>query len=63
MREHKLGPRATDVTVNFLTEYFRNRTAGAEYVLEAFSALFQRAMHELKGQFSRGELSLILDVF
>ena len=36
--------------------------AGALYVLDAFPALYQRTLADMRGTFSEAELSLILDI-
>lgn len=58
-----ISPRIAPVVEDWLTENFKTRTGGAEYVLEAFYSLYRRTMHELKGRFADGELKLMLDVF
>ena len=57
-----LGPRVSGITEQFLSTSFSYRHGGAEYVLEAFPVLYRRALAEIRGRFSTGELSLIVDV-
>jgi len=57
-----LGPRVSGQTEQFLSTTFSSRHSGSEYVLEAFSVLYKRALAELRGRFSAGELSIIVDV-
>jgi hypothetical protein len=58
----KLGPRVTDATAAWLESHFSSRGAGAEFLLECFPELYRRALHNLKGRFSAGELSLMVDM-
>jgi hypothetical protein len=58
----KLGPRVSDSAAAWLEYNFSSRGAGAEFVLEAFPELYRRALHSLKGRFSAGELSLMVDM-
>lgn len=57
-----IGPRISDFSRIFLSNNFRTVNAGAEFVIEAFGALFRRTLADLKGRFKRGELYLMLDV-
>jgi len=58
----KLGPRISDTAATWLSAHFSTRNAGAEYILEAFPELYRRVLRDLKGRFTPGELSLLLDV-
>jgi hypothetical protein len=44
-----------------LTEIFKNKTSGAETVLDSFSYLRFNTLEELKGIFTRGELTSLVD--
>ena len=59
----KTTPRASDITPYVLGKYFTTLDKGSEYVLNAFGPLFIRTLGELKGIFTDGELSLIIDTF
>lgn len=58
----KITCRIADQTAEWLQNHFDNRTAGGEYVLDAFPTLYRRCLHALRGKFDRGELMLVLDV-
>jgi len=58
----KISPRVSESATAWLTDHFKSKSAGAEYVLEAFPELYRRELHNLTGVFSTGELSLMLDV-
>jgi hypothetical protein len=57
-----ISPRITDTSEAFFSSNFDNRSAGAEFILAAFPALYARTLHLLKGKFTAGELSLMIDV-
>jgi hypothetical protein len=58
-----IGPRISDSARAFYAETFDNANAGAEYALEMIPILYRVTLaRELKGRFTAGELSLILDV-
>jgi hypothetical protein len=57
----KIGPRISDATAAWLEGNFQSRNAGAQYVLGAFPELCRVTLRELKGRFSPGELSLMID--
>jgi hypothetical protein len=59
----KIGPRISESAAAWLGQNFSSRNAGAEYILEAWQELYRRAMHNLKGHFTTGELSLMIDTF
>lgn len=59
----KTAPTVTDATADFMPTLFRSRNAGCEFILNAFPSLYKRALGELKGRFTAGELSLVIDVF
>ena len=63
MRKTVVSPRVTKGTLEFLEKYFRTRTAGAEYILEAISHIFSQEMVRIREQFGPNELKLIIDVF
>lgn len=58
-----ISPRVTPPTLEFLETYFRTRTAGAEYILEAMPQIFSQEMVRIKEQFGPAELRLIIEVF
>ena len=59
----KVGPRISNSASAWLEANFSSRGAGAEYVLECFPELYRRALHDLVGHFTAGELSLLVDTF
>ena len=58
-----VSARVTEGTLEFLERYFRNRTCGAEYLLESFPNLFAKEMAGIKEKLNERELKLIIDVF
>lgn len=48
---------------DFLAEVFGSSRQGAHYILTAWPALYKRALHNLRGTFTRSELMLLVDVF
>ena len=63
MEKKKISPRVEDQSREFLSSNFSTLNAGAEYVLDGFPMLFNRALHEMKGHFSDGELSFLVEAF
>jgi len=59
----KTAPRIQESTATFIQDRFKTLNSGLEYVADAFPVLYKRAMAELKGSFTRSQLSLIIDVF
>ena len=57
----KIGPRISEKTSEWLTCQFSSRNAGAEYLLEVVPQLYRRTLRDLRGRFTPGELSLMLD--
>lgn len=58
----KIGPRIDEKTATWFERNFGSRNAGAEFVLDAFPGLYRETLRGLRGRFTAGELSLILDV-
>ena len=55
--------RITEKTEKFLTDNFRTKGAGAEYILAACPAAARKFIGmEIKGKFTAGELKLMIDV-
>jgi hypothetical protein len=63
MEKKKISPRIEDQTREYLTTHFSTLNAGAEYVLDGFPMLFNRALFELKGRFTRDELCFLVEAF
>jgi hypothetical protein len=63
MKKTTTGPRITDQSLAFYPTIFSSTHTGLQHVLEAYPVLYKKTMHDLKGQFTKGELSLIIDVF
>lgn len=57
----KITTRVSEFTEKWLETHMRNKTAGAEYILDAFPTLYGRALAEMKGKFSGNELALLVD--
>ena len=63
MKIIKTAPRIPGKSAEILAETFSSLNAGAEYVLSAWPSLYRNTLDKLRGQFSRGELMLMIDVF
>ena len=63
MEKKKISPRIEDQSREFLSTNFSTLNAGAEYVLDGFPMLYNRALHEMRGHFSEGELSFLVEAF
>jgi len=63
MEKKKISPRIENQSREFLSTKFSTLNAGAEYVLDGFPMLYNRALHEMRGQFSNGELSFLVEAF
>ena len=63
MEKKKISPRIEDQSREFLSAHFSTLNAGAEYVLDGFPMLYNRALHEMRGHFSDGELSFLIEAF
>jgi len=59
----KTAPRINESTATFIQNQFKTLNSGLEYVADAFPVLYKRAMSEIKGKFTRSQLSLVIDVF
>ena len=57
MEKKKISPRIEGQSQSFFSKNFNTLNAGAEYVLDGFPMLYNRALHEMRGHFSDGELS------
>ncbi len=64
MANRKLtAPRIGEQAAKFYPSVFSSLNAGMEYTADAFPVLYRKTLHDLRGMFSDGELSLIIDVF
>jgi hypothetical protein len=63
MEKKKISPRIEDQSREFLSTHFSTLNAGAEYVLDGFPMLYNRALYEMRGHFSDGELSFLIEAF
>jgi len=63
MTKKQLGPRIGPQTEKWLEAVFSAKHPGAEYVLDMTPPLYSRTLDRLKGRFTGGELSLMIDVF
>ena len=63
MEKKKISPRIEDDSREFMSTYFNTLNAGAEYVLDAFPMLYNRAIHEMRGRFSDEELAFLVEAF
>jgi len=58
----KCSPLISDQAIEFYSSQWDNLNAGVTYTLEAFFPLYRRTLHEMRGKFTEGELSLLIDV-
>ena len=63
MARKPTAPRIGEQSAEFYKGLFQSLNWGLEYTLDAFPALYRRTLHDMRGVFSRGELSLMIDVF
>lgn len=56
-------PRVSEIIEEWLQANFATKTSGAEYIIDAFHALYRRTLADLKGKFTHDELMLVIDVF
>lgn len=62
MTKQAVGPRIEERSAQFYGELFDSLNQGATYALESFPAMYRATLaRELKGRFTTGELSLIID--
>jgi hypothetical protein len=54
--------RASDEAKKQLSALHSSVSAGAERAIDCYLALRSRSLHEIKGKFSRGELSYLVDM-
>lgn len=59
-----VSPRVSEHTVNYFSEIeaFKSLNAAAEFAVEVFPFLYKKTLIELKGKFSKTELSLLIEV-
>jgi hypothetical protein len=50
MEKKKISPRIESQSQNFFSKNFNTLNAGAEYVLDGFPMLYNRALHEMRGR-------------
>lgn len=60
-RKEHVGPRITEATRFFLVRIWPTQNHGAQWILESFPKLYDRTLKEIKGIFTKSELSLVLD--
>jgi hypothetical protein len=63
MEKKKISPRIEVQSQDFLSKNFNTLNAGAEYVLDGFPMLYNRALHETRAHFSVNELSFLVEAF
>ena len=59
----QVNPKIEKETYNFMSQTFKSADAGLTHAIESFPFLYNKALSEIKGLFTRGELYLIIDVF
>lgn len=57
----QVAARVTDEHEQWLKEYFRTKSAGAEFVVPWAVDTFFRSINSVRGQFSAGELKTIIE--
>jgi len=63
MQKKKISPRIEGQSQEFLSKNFNTLNAGAEYILDGIPMLYNRTLHEIKGQFTDAELSFLVEAF
>ena len=63
MEKKKISPRIEGQSQDFLSKNFNTLNAGAEYVLDGFPMLYNRALHETRAHFSDNDLSFLVEAF
>jgi len=61
-RKKHVAPGLSEKTYSWYTETFDNPNQGVVYALESYPELYGRTLRDLRGVFTAGELSLMLDV-
>jgi hypothetical protein len=61
-KEVAVSPKIDSATAAFYDENFPSRNAGVACAIEILPPLYRSALAEMRGRFSAGELSMILDV-
>ena len=56
-----IGPRISDHSRNFLQTLWPTANSGAQWVLASFPYLYERTLAELRGYFTKQELSVLVD--
>jgi len=59
----KINARINDNTEEFLNTFFKTKSSGAEYILDAMPGFYKRALHDIKDLFSDNELKAMIDTF
>lgn len=55
--------RISDTAATWLAANCRNKTSGAEYILDAWPTLYARTLLDLRGKFTGNEIALLIDTF
>lgn len=63
MTRRSTAPRISEAAAKFYPTVFSSLNAGMQYAGDSYPVLYRRTLHELRGKFTRGELSLMIDVF
>jgi hypothetical protein len=61
MAEWNIGARIGQAASRYYTENWPEKESGAAYVLESWPSLCKSGLEEIAGQFSIGELSVVLE--
>ncbi len=61
MTDRKIQTRIEDIICTYYEKNWPEKEAGAAYVLTCWPTLFRSGLEELAGQFSKGELAVILE--
>jgi len=62
MSKTATAPRISQQSAEFIPNHFRSLNSGCEHILNAWPGLFRLTLAEIKGVFTSGELSIMLDV-
>ncbi len=63
MQKKRIAPQIREGAAEWYGENFKTINSGVVFALEGFPKLYDRALLEVKGRFSREELLLIVDVY
>ena len=57
-----MAPRVPESAIEFYQQHWSSANGAAEWVLGSFPGMYHAALAEIRGRFSAGELSMLIDV-